>query len=446
MTPSSDQSNPEQAVSAGAHGVGRRVRSARGGGGPWDRRGFLTAGGAALAAILGGCGGDSGSGVSAPGTTTGGSGGARDETPTPTGGEDSSGRSVIIVGAGAAGMSAAHLLRRNGYDVRILEAAPTYGGRIKHDREFADFPISLGGEWVHVEEQILDEIVADPGVDVSTELVRYGPSDQVAFVEGDSIELAPAVPNMFGVDSKFVGSSWLDFFEVYILPGVADAMTFNTQIVEIDHSGDTVVLTDAAGDRHEADHVIVTVPLRILQRRDITFVPPLDAERLDVIDSATVWSGFKAFFEFSEGFYPAAIAFDDTDTREGQRLFYDAAHGQQTDQNILGLFSVGVQAERYIAMSQDDFLADVLAELDAAYDGAASRTYVRHIVQNWNDEPFIGGAYLADYESYITSRRLAEPAGERLYFAGSEYTFFHDWSSVHTAARSAADVVNLILG
>lgn len=41
--------------------------------------------------------------------------------------------------------------------------------------------------------------------------------------------------------------------------------------------------------------MIITVPLRILQRGDITFVPALEPARLAVIDEAVVWSGLKAF-------------------------------------------------------------------------------------------------------------------------------------------------------
>lgn len=399
---------------------------------PWGRRAFLSSGAATMAAILVGCGGDDASRASSSSAATG-------PTGMPTG------ESVVVVGAGPAGMSAAHLLRQRGVDTRVLEAGPTHGGRIRHNREFADFPISLGGEWVHVDGAILGEIVNDPDVAITTELVPYTDDDRVAFV-ADDVTMLPLKPEVFDVDTKFVDSSWLDFFETYVVPGIVDIIDYETQVVEIDHGGDVATLVTADGSVYEADRVIVTVPLRILQRRDITFTPALEDDRIDAIDAATVWSGFKAFFEFDESFYPAAIAFPDSDTDDGQRLLYDAAYGQDTDQSILGVFSVGAPAERYQAMSDDEFRADVLGELDAAFDGAASRTYVRHLVQNWNAEPFAGAAYLADDASSAITRRLAEPLGERVFFAGDAYTSFDDWSSVHTAARSAADAVERIIG
>ncbi|MEM1334610.1 MAG: FAD-dependent oxidoreductase, partial [Actinomycetota bacterium] len=283
-------------------------------------------------------------------------------------------------------------------------------------------------------------------VDVTTELVQYTDDDEVAYVD-DGIVTVPIKPIIFDVDSKFVGSSWLDFYETYVLPGIADTIEYDTPIVEIDHSlDDRVVLTDSNGGVHEADSVIVTVPLRILQLGDVTFTPPLDDARQEAIDGAEVWSGFKAFFEFEETFYPAALAYADSDTDDGQRLFYDAAYGQRTGEHILGLFTVGAPAERYGAMSDEEFLADVLDELDATFDGAASRSYVKHLVQNWNDEPFARGGYLADDESASVTNVLAEPLGNRVYFAGDAYTSFDDWSSVHAAARSASDAVDQLLG
>jgi monoamine oxidase len=107
---------------------------------------------------------------------------------------------------------------------------------------------------------------------------------------------------------------------------------------------------------------------------------------------------------------------------------------------------VGAQAEAYQAMSGEQFVANVLDELDAAFDGAASRSYVRHLVQNWNDEPFAGGAYLEDNADSDISSELARPLGDLVFFAGDAYTSFDDWSSVHTAVRSAADAVERLLG
>ncbi|XP_076074238.1 spermine oxidase-like isoform X2 [Mytilus galloprovincialis] len=56
---------------------------------------------------------------------------------------------VVVVGAGAAGLSAAHHLVQNGFsNVIVLEATDRIGGRI-HTVEFGDGIIELGANWIH---------------------------------------------------------------------------------------------------------------------------------------------------------------------------------------------------------------------------------------------------------------------------------------------------------
>lgn len=55
---------------------------------------------------------------------------------------------VIIIGAGAGGLSAAYFLNQQGTDFEIFEASSTFGGRMKINIDFADFPIPLGAEWL----------------------------------------------------------------------------------------------------------------------------------------------------------------------------------------------------------------------------------------------------------------------------------------------------------
>ncbi len=360
-------------------------------------------------------------------------------------GEGSVQGSVIVVGAGPAGMTAAHLLRQRGADVRVLEALSVAGGRIAHTRDFVDFPISLGGEWLHVERRVLDDIVADESVRIETVTVGYQEDGEFAMVDEEGELVAVSLGDVgFDIDQKFVGSSWLDFFETYVLPGISPLITFDTAIERIEHGEEGVRLTDTNGDVHEADRVVVTVPVAILQQGLVEFDPPLSDGRLDTLDDATVWSGFKAFVEFDHRFYPTLLVPADSGAGGGQRLFYDAAHGQESDANVLGVFSVGEEAERYQAAG-DGAIDLILAELDEIYDGAASEAYAQHITQNWNEQPWARGAYLTDGEDFRITRRLAEPIDDVVYFAGDGYTAFDDWSSVHAAAWSAREAVRAML-
>ena len=57
--------------------------------------------------------------------------------------------SVIVVGAGIAGLGAARTLQDWGYKVIVVEARPRIGGRIWTSREWTDAPLDLGASWIH---------------------------------------------------------------------------------------------------------------------------------------------------------------------------------------------------------------------------------------------------------------------------------------------------------
>ena len=111
----------------------------------------------------------------------------------------------------------------------------------------------------------------------------------------------------------------------------------------------------------------------------------------------------------------------------------------------MGLFAVGTGTRPYVELSDDELIEYMLNELDELFDGQASPNYVKHIFQNWNAEPYANGAYAIDNEDSEVVRRLGESVDDRLFFAGDAYTDGEDWSSVHTAARSARRAVKEIL-
>ena len=89
------------------------------------------------------------------------------------------GGKVIIIGAGAGGLSSGHLLQQKGVDFEILEASSRYGGRMRINTEFADFPIPLGAEWLETDTGIFQEIVNDSSVQVDVDTVPDAPRSQV---------------------------------------------------------------------------------------------------------------------------------------------------------------------------------------------------------------------------------------------------------------------------
>ena len=323
---------------------------------------------------------------------------------------------VIIIGAGAGGLSAGYLLQQQGVDFEILEASSVYGGRIKIDTNFADFPIPLGAEWLETSTGIFQEIVNDASVQVNVNTIADAP------------------------DRKFVNSSWFNFFQDYIVPSIASRIVYNAVVQSIDYTADKVVVTTQNG-QHTADKVIVSVPLSILQEGAIGFSPALPQVKQDAINSTTIWEGFKAFFEFSQNFYNDGFEFPITPASAGEKIYYDASFGQNTTKNILGLFVVGTPAQDYLSLTDAQLKDFILSELDGLYANQATPNYIKHITQNWNNEPYIKGGYMTDYADWRTVGELGKSVADKVYFAGGAYTDGEDWVSVHTAAQSAKKAI-----
>jgi putrescine oxidase len=84
-------------------------------------------------------------------------------------------RDVVIVGAGAAGLTAANELRRAGLSVAVLEARDRVGGRLWTDVVDGAM-LEVGGQWVSPDQDALKETLADLGLETYS---RYREGDSV---------------------------------------------------------------------------------------------------------------------------------------------------------------------------------------------------------------------------------------------------------------------------
>ena len=97
-------------------------------------------------------------------------------------------RDVVIIGAGAAGLTAANRLRTAGLSVAVLEARDRVGGRLWTD-VIDGAMLELGGQWVSPDQDALKETIAELGLETFD---RYR--------EGDSVYVGPD-----GTASRFTG-------------------------------------------------------------------------------------------------------------------------------------------------------------------------------------------------------------------------------------------------
>lgn len=170
----------------------------------------------------------------------------------------------------------------------------------------------------------------------------------------------------------------------------------------------------------------------------------MPSSKAAAISELTIWSGFKAFIEFETAFYENEYAYTITPETDGEKIYYNAALGQNTNKNIVGLFSIGKPALDFTGKTGDELKNYILNDLDQIYNNQATPNYIKHVTQNWNNEPFIMGGYLSDHADWRKVKILGESVENKIYFAGGEYTNGENWVSVNTAAMAAQAVVTEI--
>jgi monoamine oxidase len=409
---------------------------------------------------------------------------------------------VIVIGAGASGMYAAYLLKQNGIDVKVLEASDKYGGRIRTLESFSDFPIELGAEEVHgrrsiwyniikksdatfVEEETTDYMTLDgkltseddaegdadvqkaielleniedyEGKDITAEqfIKKEGISDRVKHI------LEAMIGNEAGTSNSRIGIGslakesdlWTSGESNYLLKGKAHLsilekhfssimgqIQLNTAIKKIDYSSDSVKLTDTSGKTHEADKVILTVPITILKEQKIDFVPALPEEKTTAFQKIGMDAGMKIILKFKTRFWDANLGSILSDGYVPE--FWSTGTGRSSDNNVLTAFVHGKNAE-YLSAQGENAVTIVLDELDQMFgEKVASKSLVKSRIMDWSKEPFIKGTYSYPKPNSFGSREIiAKPVNGKLFFAGEATNFNGHNATVHGALESGKRAV-----
>lgn len=273
---------------------------------------------------------------------------------------------VVVVGAGIAGLTAAHDLTAAGYEVVVLEARDRVGGRLDTVRPDGwPIPVERGASWVH-DVAASDLANALDGLDVAAVPFSYdgltveasgavlADADRQAAVAGEAVDVAIAWAGEQDDDrslrdaldeSGAVGavgaspaavahlldtevitevaaspgdlSAWWgldegtegdDLLVVGGYGGLADDLADDLDVrlaaavTEVRWSAAAAAVT-VDDEVVDADRVVITVPLGVLKAEGITFDPPLPEDKVAAI--ATIGMGVldKVWLRFDEPFW-----------------------------------------------------------------------------------------------------------------------------------------------
>jgi len=436
---------------------------------------------------------------------------------------------VIVIGAGAAGLYAADILRVKGIKVTILEASSQPGGRIRSlrnqtDAQYqsfntasqADFPIELGGEVVYGSNSSWGKLISDlslPNVEVDPTAPRYILDNQAKtgadwksdsdwnavqnfvnglpnFTGGNTVQTAAAVStraqallnsqtgNFYGTTSDRIGARglaeslklskrdtkqlmtranpWQDII-ISRFSEVIPSIVLNTVVKKIDWSSTLITITDSNGKEYTATKVIVTVPLSILKNGDITFTPGLDATKTSALAKFKMDAAMRIVLDFKTNFW----GLDSSYIWGGSTVpqYFNSGVGRSKFFRSMALTIYGQRAEQLSVLSDYNKVLTILAELDAVYQGQATRfirrdldnpndsTNLLYLVKDWTKDEYIKGGFSYPLVGTTNADRkdLSLPLADKLYFAGEATDVDGDSGTVSGALNSAARVVEEIV-
>ena len=407
-------------------------------------------------------------------------------------------RSVIVIGAGAAGLAAAERLVSDGMEVTVLEASHRVGGRVRHLEGFADFDIELGAEEVHGLENCLVPLVEASGADLirhetAHDYIRYD-GKLVSLAEaragedlGEAFDFVAGVSHFSGppwtveqclvarhmpgrawhyLDSRlgvehgttldrlgmrgFAGyePNWQSREDNYtvrqpyvrlldpLLDQVRDRIRFDAAVARIEWGGPQALVRLTGGEDSRADAVIYTGSVAVLREAPTEFCPALPAEKREAIVSIGMDGGMKMVLKFDHRFWPEDMYFLHADTFWPQ--FWAPGKGRGGRAHVLTTFVSGARTDflRPLGVDRVEF---ALGELDRIFGGRiASQSFEDAHVANWTAEPYVRGLYSFPLAHTEPRHReaLAAPLGKRLFFAGEATDLGGHSGTVHGAIDS----------
>jgi monoamine oxidase len=407
---------------------------------------------------------------------------------------------IVVIGAGAAGLYTAALLKEAGYEVVLLEASDRVGGRVHSLTDWAETPIELGAEFIHGDSHLLYRYCQERQIELYPEGESYFIfQNQVRshaqlyeqewvenFLEfyhghhlykGDEIaldkylqqelsdeELALALPYYqtfaaalgtslpnLGMKSLGLGSKrWSageENFRINVpystflqdmVEFLEDELVLNAAVRHINYADPSNVQVVTEDCRmFAADCVVVAVPLTILKQSFIDFLPPLPQEKQEAIEVIGMdKAGIKIAIKFGQRFWNQRM--DSLIGSEVVSEYWVSTFCKPVQEPILTAFAMGEKAEKLSAMGEKKALEAIMGELDRLFHKAASECFLDYYWYDWKNNPYIGGAYsYASPNSHFQRHKLAQNVERVLFFAGEATNTNGHFATVFGALETA---------
>lgn len=381
---------------------------------------------------------------------------------------------VIVVGAGSAGLSAARTLIGEGKTVVVIEAANRIGGRAWTESDTFGVPFDHGCSWITAANvnpymdlarkwrfELLDH--SNPGEAFFVGNRRANGSERKKYDrswstiqgalskagrEGLDVAASTVIPRDLeysGISQSWIGPmdwgvdfkdlSTKDNFESADAPpsymvkeghgaivaqlGEGLPVELNVPATRIDWSGNGVAVETPAGTIR-AKACIVTVSTGVLGAGSIRFDPPLPDWKLEAIDNVPMGLLAKVTLQFDGdrlGFVSNNwLTYWVPDEMPAEACYFLT---WPFEYDIMIGFVGGEFGWQLSAAGTEAAVDFALGEVVKIVGSKARDHFVKGHLTGWAGNPWTMGAYAVARPGHYEARaRLAEPVGDRLFFAG----------------------------
>jgi len=404
---------------------------------------------------------------------------------------------VIVIGAGIAGLRAAKLLQNAGKEVLVLEARNRLGGRLWTNRDFADFPLEFGAEFVHGDTISTQAPIqrlglrAIPWIKTTDSMVRLKDGRFLTMTEArkanDDLDQVRSWKFPDGHKIKSEGESFGDFLRragwnadqlQYVRRMFANAVGADPEDVDAEHSmhdlesyagndyrlldgydrlvedqaqalnivtaaavteiewNKSVKVTCADSRVYEADRAVVTLPLGVLQSGAIKFSPALPEHKLQAFSNLKMGAVSKIIFRFDQ---PVGIdGIGAIFSGSCPPMWWSPSFGRgPTKYTVWSAFFSGRWADELYALGEEGAKAKALETLKFELSRPDLKPSDSYFVK-WRDEKFSQGGYSFSLKGGFRYRSILGQQTNCLHWAGeataSSSTVHGAWDAGERAA------------
>jgi monoamine oxidase len=400
---------------------------------------------------------------------------------------------VAIIGAGAAGLGAAHVLENSGLSAIVLEARDRVGGRGHTIQAAPDIIFDLGCGWLHSadknsfvpiaerlnfeidrtrppwrEQAVNDAFPLHERTDFLAALDAFHERAGEAAESGrDSAASAWLEPGnrwnpMIDAISTYVNGAELDRVSILDMDAYEDTeinwrvrrgygalmaaygsacpLALGCQVTLIDHSGQRLRIETSRGTL-TAGKAIVTIPTNLISDESIRFHPALPA-KIDAARGLPLGLADKVMLALDE---PQLLPCDGSLRGATMRTDMGTYHLRPFGQPCIEGFFGGRFAQQLEDAGEGALAAQSIDEI-AGFLGNNYRRKLKPLAESrWAHDPFARGSYSHALPGHAGARAvLAAPVDGRLFFAG-EATSPHFFSTAHGARDSGERAAGEVL-